>query len=398
MLAGYLVAPAQASDNAPDEIERLVREAFFKEQTACPPSGHAPGFGSAEQTGATQDRQIFWVRNMQDGPPNTTPGSLRAAVQNAKRARGGVIRFDLKSMGEARITLVNSLAIPSDTIIDGECRGVTIEGQPEVNLMAIHNVRNVTVRGLSFRKLNYDPESKSARDAISISGAFEGIWIDRNRFSRCGDGCIDVVRISSGQLTISHNLFFDHNKTMLLGNLPCTEGASSAPCSPQNATTTRPSPIKLALTLFNNVFYGVGQRNPKLVGGVFVHAVNNIVLFRPYPYSGNRSGASYGIFALEQGQVDASDNLFLALDRRGARADAIGASIPSTGRSAPVASGFVRATRNLALRGEKIASLNPDQVEQAVYPQPLNTLALAPEHWRPWAVCILARATGRDCP
>ena len=329
----------------------------------------AVGYGVQDSARGTS-RPILVVRattDTVDRPTASFDGSLRSAVEEAARRGGAVIKFSAEAMGQPQITLKAPLFVPSNTTIDGECQGITLQALPEVMLLAIRNVGDVTIRGLTLRKLSYDPESKQARDVITVAGTFSGIWIDGNRFSRCGDGCIDIVRFDSGKITISHNLFSDHNKTMLLYNAPCTPSSKPVACSHRSFSDGRPSEPKAFVTLFNNVFWGTAQRNPKIGADVYVHAVNNLVFYRRYPYPSGRYGAGYGMAAIEGAQLFATDNLLVDLNERKRGSVGIGGAEADPDEAAPGRWGFIRQERNLSLGAEVLRSRNAQVVSLPKY-------------------------------
>ena len=290
------------------------------------------------------------------------PGTLRWAVAQSRHAGGGQIRFD-PTLSGATIILAAPLSLASDTDLDGGCLGIKLTAEPEIQLLRIRDARNVTVRHLTFEKTSYDPESKTARDAITVSGRFSGIWIDSNRFSRCGDGCVDITRVADGRATVSRNLFHDHNKTMLLGNVPCAAGETgedTVPCSTRQATDTVPPRIRLRLTLKENLFWRASQRNPKAIGGTFVHAIDNLVAFKASTYHGGRKGAAYGMLATDGGQLLAERNVIVGLDARPTSRGIAG----EIGDEDAGTRGFVKAVNNIAVAGEGITERLPEMVEK----------------------------------
>lgn len=144
---------------------------------------------------------------------------------------------------------------------------------------------NVIVRNLTFLDtMDCFPEWSpgdgptgnwnSAYDSISIHGATH-VWIDHNRFADEGtrdelqpvyfghrfqvhDGLLDITH-ASDYVTVSWNVFANHDKTLLIGNS-------------DSATADREH---LRVTLHHNLFQDTGQRTPRVRFGK-VHVYNNV--------------------------------------------------------------------------------------------------------------------------
>ncbi|GAA4978770.1 pectinesterase family protein [Kineococcus glutinatus] len=116
---------------------------------------------------------------------------------------------------------------------------------------------NVVVRNLRFRD-SYVPgdwDGKSAdndNDGIRLDGA-SNVWIDHNEFTRLGDGLVDV-RKDSTAVTLSWNVFRDHNKAVGVGWTP-------------NVVTT--------VTMHHNWFSNTFQRNASIDNTAAAHLYNN---------------------------------------------------------------------------------------------------------------------------
>jgi hypothetical protein len=334
------------------------------------------------------------VNVMDDGPAAARqPGTLRWALAKADQAGGAWIGFDPHSMRNSVLHITNTLSLPSNTTIDAGCTSVTLESASDTTLLAIRNVSNASVRGISFRKTDYDPDSETARDIITVSGSFREISIEGNRFSRCGDGCIDVVRIQEGHLIISRNLFFGTNKTMLIGNIPCANTTSKTPCTrPPSPLYQEVGQVRGEIGVFGNVFWKTSQRHPKVIGGAFVHAEKNLIAFRRSHYRAGTLGAGYGMLATDGGILHASGNIIVDLDLR---------LSPSTGISGRTAAdlssgngGFVRARGNFLLGSTTVAERFPEQVPEPIEPGP-DALSSG---WEAAAACILLRVRNNPCP
>lgn len=133
-------------------------------------------------------------------------------------------------------------------------------------------------------------------DAITIENS-QYIWIDHNYFSdepwtatevptgsNRHDGLIDIKR-GSNWITVSNNIFTNHNKTILVGHSD-SNGAQDMD--------------KLKVTFAYNWFKGTEQRNPRVRFGE-VHVLNNLYT----------DISSYGIGVGVSAQVIAEENTFI---------------------------------------------------------------------------------------
>jgi pectate lyase len=124
----------------------------------------------------------------------------------------------------------------------------------------------------------------AAYDAIGISGS-DHIWIDHNSFTdapltdnyapienghvkQCHDGAVDVSN-ASDYVTVSYNVFGEHDKNNLIGSSSSATGDEG----------------KLRVTFSNNVFRDIQSRAPRVRFGQ-VHLFNNY-------YVGSKSAAVY---------------------------------------------------------------------------------------------------------
>lgn len=140
--------------------------------------------------------------------------------------------------------------------------------------LQITGVQNVIVRGLTLTDAydcfpSWDPTDgdegnwNSEWDLLTVSGS-TNVWIDHNDLSdgdnldsdqpeyfgrpfQVHDGLLDIVR-AADYVTVSWNLFHDHDKVMLIGNS-------------DSRTTDRGH---LRVTLHHNEFRDLGQRTPRV--------------------------------------------------------------------------------------------------------------------------------------
>ncbi|WP_285553598.1 pectate lyase family protein [Actinoplanes regularis] len=161
------------------------------------------------------------------------------------------------------------LKVPSNTTILGLANARLIG----LNLL-ISGADNVIVRNLRLEDAAdcfpaWDPTDgsagnwNSAYDLITLTGGTH-VWADHNTFSdgdnvdslqpvyfgrpyQVHDGALDVIR-ASDLVTISYNVFQEHDKTMLIGSTN-TVGADVG---------------KLRVTVHHNRFANIGQRAPRV--------------------------------------------------------------------------------------------------------------------------------------
>ncbi|GAA2708782.1 pectate lyase family protein [Actinoplanes palleronii] len=161
------------------------------------------------------------------------------------------------------------LKVPSNTTIVGLANARLIG----LNLL-VSTADNVIIRNLRLEDAAdcfplWDPTDgaagnwNSAYDLITLTGGTH-VWADHNTFSdgnnvdsgqpeyfgrpyQVHDGALDVIR-ASDLVTISYNVFQEHDKTMLIGSTN-TVGADVG---------------KLRVTVHHNKFANVGQRAPRV--------------------------------------------------------------------------------------------------------------------------------------
>lgn len=118
-------------------------------------------------------------------------------------------------------------------------------------------VNNVIIRNLTIRDsfVEGDWEGKSQdNDGIQMDTA-RNVWIDHVRFSRLGDGMIDS-RKDTTNLTVSWNIFENHNKTFGIG---WTENVTAQ------------------MTIHHNWIRNTHQRNPAVDNVLRAHLYNNLL-------------------------------------------------------------------------------------------------------------------------
>ncbi|MFD9738710.1 pectinesterase family protein [Umezawaea sp. NPDC059074] len=192
---------------------------------------------------------------------------------------------DARAASAAKQGATIGLAVTSNTTIVGLGRNAGITG----GSLRIHGVDNVIVRNLTFRDSHdcfpqWDPNDNSPGqapgnwnslyDAVSLQRATH-VWVDGNTFTdqpnpdnaspvhfgrpyQAHDGLLDITT-ASDLVTVSHNLFADHDKTMLIGS--------------SNSSTVDPG--KLRVSVHHNVFRNVEERAPRVRFGQ-VHVYDNL--------------------------------------------------------------------------------------------------------------------------
>ncbi|MFJ8695518.1 pectinesterase family protein [Streptomyces roseolilacinus] len=111
-------------------------------------------------------------------------------------------------------------------------------------------IRNLTIRD-SFVEGDWDGKTNDF-DGIQMDSVSH-VWIDHNRFSRLGDGMLDI-RKDSRYVTVSYNRFEDHNKALGIG---WTDD------------------VVTQVTIDHNWFRGTKQRNPSADNCAYAHLYNN---------------------------------------------------------------------------------------------------------------------------
>lgn len=130
----------------------------------------------------------------------------------------------------------------------------TIVGVGDVTIsgggLNIKRARNVIIRNLTF--FNWTD------DAINVEYS-TNVWVDHNTFNHGYDGCVDIKR-ASDFVTVSWNVFVNHNKVSLVGH---------------SDNNTAEDMGHLRVTYHHNWFNGTVQRHPRVRFGNPVHVYNN---------------------------------------------------------------------------------------------------------------------------
>ncbi|HSC14004.1 MAG TPA: hypothetical protein VLI71_02760, partial [Gammaproteobacteria bacterium] len=274
--------------NVGENNEPLACEDYFRPD---PTTGQ---MFSYEAFAAAYDPNGAWGRVNPSGPQERARAASAAAQQARVRIRPG-----------SNTTIVG---IGKDATL----KGIWMDIRGTAN--APNSRTNIIVRNLSFVD-TYDcfpqwaPNDgalgswNALYDSISLRDS-NNVWVDHNRFedvetaddslpNRFGvlfqvhDGLLDITN-ASDLVTVSWNVFRDHDKVMLIGssdNAPADVG-------------------KLRVTLHHNLFDDLGQRGPRVRFGQ-VHIYNNYYKICATP------GYAYSFGVGVQSQIYAEENFFL---------------------------------------------------------------------------------------
>lgn len=229
-----------------------------------------------------------------------------------------------------------AIRVPSNTTIIGAQAGAGIIN----GTMLITGVSQVIVRNLKIVAPCdvapvWDPTDgatgswNAAFDAISVAGASH-VWIDRNTFTdvpvtddtlpiengkprQCHDGALDITN-ASDYVTVSYNVFDQHDKTILIGSSDTATGDTG----------------RLRVSFSNNVFSAITQRAPRVRFGQ-VHLFNNYhVGTKTAPVYAH----SYSVGVGRAAQIRSNNNVY-------AVTGAVGCDSIVTTLSADASSGYV---------------------------------------------------------
>nr|XP_023902028.1 probable pectate lyase 5 isoform X2 [Quercus suber]POE48565.1 putative pectate lyase 5 [Quercus suber] len=218
----------------------------------------AAGFGKNAAGG--KDGQIYVVTDPSDNDAvNPKNGTLRHAVIQDEPLW---IIFDRDMVIKLKVELIMN----SYKTIDGRGANVHITGG---GCITIQYITNIIIHGINIHECkpagntnvrsspgHFGHRGVSDGDAINVFGS-KHIWVDHVTLSNCDDGLVDVIKASS-LVTISNNLFTQHDKAILLGHS-------------DDYTADKSMKVTIA---FNHFGEGLTQRLPRIRHG-YVHVVNN---------------------------------------------------------------------------------------------------------------------------
>ncbi|KAI3510293.1 hypothetical protein L1887_17174 [Cichorium endivia] len=215
------------------------------------------GFGKGAIGG--KNGATYVVTNPSDDPINPKPGTLRYGVIQT-RPLWIIFAKDMV------IKLKNELIVNSYKTIDGRGAKVEIAYGP---CITIQHVSHVIIHGISIHDckpgkaglVRSSPTHLGQRrgsdgDAIDIFDS-SYVWVDHCFLARAADGLIDIIHAST-LITISNNLFSQHDKVMLLGH---------------NDNNVEDKIMKVTI-VYNHFGPGLVQRMPRVRLG-YAHVANN---------------------------------------------------------------------------------------------------------------------------
>ncbi|WP_415805581.1 pectate lyase family protein [Bordetella muralis] len=205
---------------------------------------HREGYG-AKATGGLNGKLIEVTSDK-----NAGPGTLRAALQQAKKAPAW-IRF----ASDMTIVLESQLRVPSNTTIDGRGRKVTLIDDG----LGVYGSKNVILTHLTI-----DGRLTRLTQAVNVANGSRDVWINHLDLSRMSDRLLNVKN-GSTDVTVSWTKFHDSNKVMLLNNITSKDLFKNY---------DRDSVARV--TLHHNYFFNTVQRNPRAQFGNF-HLFNNLL-------------------------------------------------------------------------------------------------------------------------
>lgn len=190
------------------------------------------------------------------GTTGGTGGRTVTVTTAAELARAAVSPEPLTILVSGEIAVQpwgSMIKVAADKTIAGIGRNAALVGGG----LFVDRVDNVIIRNLVFRD-SYIPgdwdgkRSDNDNDGIRVDTSSH-VWIDHNEFARLGDGLVDV-RKDSTAVTLSWNVFRDHNKAIGVGWT-------------SNVVTT--------ITLHHNWITNTYQRNASIDNVAAGHLYNN---------------------------------------------------------------------------------------------------------------------------
>ncbi len=158
--------------------------------------------------------------------------------------------------------------------------GVDSNGVITGSGLNLSHVSNIIIRNIRFENIL----AHLSDDAINIEDESHHIWIDHCEFSNGRDGLIDIKK-GSDYVTISWNIFTNHEKTCLLGHDDLNDAQDAG---------------HLRVTYHHNWFNATSVRHPRVRFSALCHVYNNY-------YRGNQ----YGVASTMDAEVLVENNYFL---------------------------------------------------------------------------------------
>lgn len=287
----------------------VKQTAFTKQQASDMAADISSMSGYALTAGTTggYGYATYWVTNALTGLES---GSLRWAIEQARTAGGGNVLFFPR--GQFDIHLTAQIEIPNNTTIDAPGRNANIWAAFDVTRFKVTG-QNVIIRRLGFGA-TANAATTTLRDSIWIyPTSADKVWIDQCSFQWAGDACIDMTTLleltTNCRVTVSRCYFSTHDKGSLIGSLVCYQLTGRPAWCP---TALSGQTVRLFVTMRENFWHCVGQRQPKVVSQAFVDSINNAIRMSPFQRDDGTTGACYGIFTATGGLARSTNDLFAA--------------------------------------------------------------------------------------
>lgn len=271
------------------------------------------GFGAGTTGGL--GGELYVVNTTQD---TGAPGSLRYAIESLSDPvwivfDPNVFPPDVKTRVELSYAL--NLDGRDNVTIDGRgsqvalhhATGSTCLGTSD-ELIRIRSSKNIIITNLIFERTYNNAGDyygkEQCGDLITVDNPgepgpgtyYDRIWINQSRFSDCGDSCIDLTygnQSNRAYVTISRNEF--------LG------GGVSDPSKGMLVNKNSNQPFSIAITLYQNRFYNINQRLPRVANG-YARVYNNV--FENWTTAGASANLNSRVM-LEQNVYRASSSSWL---------------------------------------------------------------------------------------
>lgn len=303
------------AEGATQTFSTAVKETAFTQQQAIDMAADISdmsGYALTAGTTGGYGYSTYWVTNALTG---YEPGSLLWAVEQARTAGGGNVLFFPR--GQFNIHLNAQILIPSNVTIDAPGRNVNIWAAFDVTRFKVTG-QNVIVRRLAFGA-TANAATATLRDSIWIyPTSADKVWIDQCSFQWSGDACIDMTTLveltANCRVTVSRCYFSTHDKGSLIGSLVCYQLTGRPTWCP---TALTDQTVRLFVTMRENFWHCVGQRQPKVVSQAFVDSINNAIRMSPFERDDGTTGACYGIFTATGGLARSTNDLFTAASGSG---------------------------------------------------------------------------------
>lgn len=292
-----------------------AKETAFTQQQAIDMAADISDISGYAQTAGTTGGygySTYWVNNALTG---LETGSLRWAIEQARTAGGGNVLFFPR--GQFDIHLTAQIEIPNNVTIDAPGRNANIWAAFDVTRFKVTG-QNVIIRRLQFGA-TANAATATLRDSIWVyPTSADKVWIDQCSFQWAGDACVDMTSLlelsANCRVTVSRCYFSTHDKGSLIGSLVCYQLTGRPTWCP---TALADQTVRLFVTMRENFWHCVGQRQPKVVSQAFVDSINNAIRMAPFERDDGTTGACYGIFTATGGLARSTNDLFISASGTG---------------------------------------------------------------------------------